>query len=70
MIIARQAEELEEIVLVTGVDELLNSNSIKDFYPLGKFKQEFQKTRPMLISFIISIDALKALYLKVHLLTI
>ena len=68
MNIARQAEELEEIVLVlTGVDESLNSSSIMDFYPLGKFKHEFQKPRLILISFIVYIDALKALYQKVHL---
>ena len=66
--IARQAEELEGIVTVlTGLDESLNSGSIKDFYHLGKIKQEFQKPRPILISFIRSTDALKALYKKVHL---
>ena len=54
--IERQAEELEEIVSVlTGLDESLNLGTIKDFYRLGrlgKFKQEFQKPRPILISFI------------------
>ena len=52
-----QGDLNKAVSLLSGLDNSINSQSVKDVFRLGKFSAENQKPRPLLVKFIRAADA-------------
>ena len=54
----RQKHDLEKLLsIMSSIDASITSASIKDFYRLGKFKQDNTRPRPLLVKFLRAFEA-------------
>ena len=54
-------DQNKAISILSGVDQLINANCIRDMYRLGKFSTKNNKPRPLLIKFIRAAEAVRVL---------